>query len=58
MKAKVVITGLNEYNEEVEINVKKFNSYDTAVDYVEYHEQDFHDDPEIYAVYIKKEEDQ
>lgn len=58
MPTKVVITALDKLDEEVEISVRQFNSYEAAVDYVECHEQDFADDPEIYAVYIKKEKNQ
>jgi hypothetical protein len=53
MNAKVVITTLNEFSEEVEKEIINFNSPETAQDFMDEHEQDFHDDPEIYAVYIK-----
>jgi hypothetical protein len=53
MSARVVITTLNEFNEEVEKEVIVFGSREAARDFINEHIQDFHDDPEVYAVYIE-----
>lgn len=53
MDTKVIITTLNEFNEEVKKDVIWFDSPEAAQDFMDEHEQDFHDDSEIYAVYVE-----
>lgn len=51
-KAKVIITTLNEFSEEVEKIIKQFNTKEEAEDFILEHEQEYTDNPEIYSVYI------
>lgn len=53
MSTRVVITTLNEFGEEIEKEVIVFDSRETAQDFINEHTQDFHDDPEVCAIYIE-----
>jgi hypothetical protein len=49
----VIVSTLNEENEEVKHIVKRCKDEKIAEQYVAAHEQDFADNPSIYAVYIQ-----
>lgn len=51
-KAKVIVTTLNEFGEEVEKIIKRFDTKKEAEDFVLEHEQEYTDNPEIYSVYV------
>ena len=47
----LVFVALDEENQETILSTKSFPSEAAADDYLEVHEQDIADNPEIYAVY-------
>ena len=52
-KVNIVITTLDEFGEETEMLIRPCKDVAEAEQFVLEHEQDFADDPEIYAVYIE-----
>lgn len=50
---EVVLTTQNEIGEEVLMKTFAFDSKPEARLFIDEHDQEFADDPEIYAVYIK-----
>ena len=50
----VIVSILDDENQEVEHIKKVCDDVDEANQYISEHEQDFADDPEIYAVYIRE----
>lgn len=53
---RITATCLNECGEEQVKFVRMFETSSEADDFLEIHEQDFVDDPEIYAIYRKENE--
>ena len=51
----VVKSELNEFGEEEFTTIKRFADVESAREFMEEYEQDFADDPDVYAVYIKED---
>ena len=51
-ETKIIITTLDEFGEEKEMKVLQFITTEELKEYLEEHEQDFADNPDIYAVYV------
>ena len=51
-EAKVLITTLDEFGREKELKSLRFITTEELNKYLEEHEQDFADNPDIYAVYV------
>ena len=56
MQTKVIAMSRNEMGEEVPLRTWLFETPEEARRFIAEHEQDFADDPEIYAIYIKYKE--
>lgn len=53
-KVKVIATTLDEFGNEKEKVLARFSTPEKAQEYIDRKEQDFADNPEIYAVYIEE----
>jgi hypothetical protein len=51
-KTKIIITTLDEFGEEKGMKVLQFITTEELNKYLEEHEQEFADNPDIYAVYV------